>query len=112
MLPATDLDTARQRAEAYRSDMQALAVRTATGGEARHVQVTLSAGVATFPHHGEDEIALIRNADKALYHAKATGRNRVVVNCESRGDTECLLAQPDCTGCGIHHPAGVTGKPL
>ncbi len=112
MLPATDLDTARQRAEAYRSDMQALAVRTATGGEARHVQVTLSAGVATFPHHGEDEIALIRNADKALYHAKATGRNRVVVNCESRGDTECLLAQPDCTGCGIHHPAAVTGKPL
>ena len=96
MLPATDLDTARLRAQAYRNDMEALTVYTAEDVE---IRVTLSAGVATFPHHGTNEVDLIRNADKALYHAKTTGRNRVVVNCQNKGDTECLLHTPNCEEC-------------
>jgi diguanylate cyclase (GGDEF)-like protein len=39
--------------------------------------MTLSAGVATFPEHGDSAEALIRSADEALYRAKGLGRNRV-----------------------------------
>jgi diguanylate cyclase (GGDEF)-like protein len=39
--------------------------------------VTVSLGVATFPDDGQDGAALIAAADRALYQAKAGGRNRV-----------------------------------
>lgn len=39
--------------------------------------LTASFGVAAFPDHGKDITALIRAADRALYQAKAGGRNRV-----------------------------------
>lgn len=40
--------------------------------------VTLSAGVAVFPAHGNDRPSIVRSADEALYAAKAAGRNQVV----------------------------------
>ena len=40
--------------------------------------LTVSAGYATFPDHVTNREALISAADKALYDAKATGRNRIV----------------------------------
>jgi len=40
-------------------------------------RVTISLGVATFPQDGADGSSLIERADKALYEAKKTGRNRV-----------------------------------
>jgi diguanylate cyclase (GGDEF)-like protein len=39
--------------------------------------VTVSLGVATFPEDGRDPGSLIAAADRALYQAKAGGRNRV-----------------------------------
>jgi diguanylate cyclase (GGDEF)-like protein/PAS domain S-box-containing protein len=41
--------------------------------------VTASIGVALFPRHGQTVAALLRNADLAMYHAKNTGKNDVVV---------------------------------
>ena len=41
-------------------------------------KVTLSGGVATFPEDGCQQTELVAAADKALYVAKRTGRNRVV----------------------------------
>ena len=40
--------------------------------------VTISVGVATFPAHASNQKDLIKCADKALYEAKRTGRNKVV----------------------------------
>jgi len=45
---------------------------------AETLQVTLSAGVATYPHPAIQEVQhLVECADKALYAAKQNGRNRV-----------------------------------
>jgi len=40
--------------------------------------ITASFGVATLPHDGLDAATLVRAADRALYQAKADGRDRVV----------------------------------
>lgn len=44
----------------------------------RAVPLTLSAGLATMPADADSEEALFAAADKALYTAKRTGRNRLV----------------------------------
>jgi diguanylate cyclase (GGDEF)-like protein/PAS domain S-box-containing protein len=41
-----------------------------------HLHVTASIGLTTFPDDGEDAETLIKNADTAMYHAKASGRNK------------------------------------
>ena len=41
--------------------------------------ITFSAGVATVPDHGDNAEILVRAADRALYMAKETGRDRIVV---------------------------------
>jgi len=42
------------------------------------VQVTVSFGVATFPDHGKTGDEIFEAADRAMYQAKAAGRDRVV----------------------------------
>ncbi len=36
-----------------------------------------SMGISLFPEHGEDVASLVKNADSAMYQAKARGRNRI-----------------------------------
>ena len=43
------------------------------------IRVTVSAGLAGFPEHGDSVTALLARADAALYDAKHAGRNRVRV---------------------------------
>lgn len=47
-------------------------------GDATHVSLTLSAGIAEYDGH-PDYQHLLRSADQALYEAKAQGRNRSII---------------------------------
>jgi len=41
------------------------------------LNISSSIGIAIYPDHGSEEIQLAKNADDAMYYAKAHGRNRV-----------------------------------
>ena len=43
----------------------------------------MSIGIALFPEHGDDIDTLIKNADIAMYHSKANGRNRYQIYAPS-----------------------------
>jgi len=45
--------------------------------------VTTSIGIAIYPHDGTDEDILLKNADKAMYQAKQTGRDRYQIYKEA-----------------------------
>ena len=57
----------------------AVAAAAFPGGEQQPLgRVTVSVGLAHHPTHAADPVALLEKADRALYAAKAAGRNRVV----------------------------------
>jgi two-component system cell cycle response regulator len=74
VLEATDLEGAMRLAERIREDVGRLEIPTDKGP----LSVTMSIGVAAFPDDSRDQAELIERADMALYHAKETGRNRVI----------------------------------
>jgi diguanylate cyclase (GGDEF)-like protein len=75
LLPATDAEGGRQLAERLRVAAEELAI---DAGEDADVHVRSSFGVASFPEE-PSAAALMRAADRALYRAKAAGKNVVVV---------------------------------
>jgi diguanylate cyclase (GGDEF)-like protein len=75
ILPGATLGVARNRAEAIRASLEAMHVDF--GGQ-RIGPHTVSAGVASLPPHGQDWNYVMQQADRALYAAKQSGRNRVV----------------------------------
>jgi diguanylate cyclase (GGDEF)-like protein len=70
ILPMTGREGASVVAERLR--------KTVAATKFEHRPVTVSIGVATLPPDNHDKFLLIETADKALYRAKETGRNRVV----------------------------------
>ncbi|ANN68278.1 sensor domain-containing diguanylate cyclase [Bordetella bronchialis] len=72
LLPATSLEDAMRAAERLRGAMENSP--NPTGGT-----VTISVGVSRYPDHGKDVHAVLKEADKALYHAKNSGRNLTCV---------------------------------
>jgi diguanylate cyclase (GGDEF)-like protein len=75
ILPELTQETALMRAEAIRAGVDQLRVNY-RGLELE--KITLSIGVALFPQNGTTWEFTLREADKALYEAKESGRNRVV----------------------------------
>lgn len=74
LLPGATAADALLRAEQCRTNVKKAELRY----EGKAIgPITLSLGVAAYPQHGED--ALLPAADKALYAAKATGRDRSCV---------------------------------
>jgi two-component system, cell cycle response regulator len=74
ILPKTSGTEAMSVAERLRATIEAQPVLLDTGGV---LNLTASIGFATFPMHANSENMLMTEADKALYRAKESGRNRV-----------------------------------
>lgn len=72
MMPNAPLEVARRRAESWRKDFAALQIKSDTGAI---IRATFSAGIASFPQAGGTADSVLRAADHALRHAKASGRN-------------------------------------
>lgn len=74
LLPGASLAVAYARAEAFRAEVEAMAVSTESGP----VAIRLSIGLACAdPAGSTTSAALLQRADAALYAAKRQGRNRV-----------------------------------
>jgi diguanylate cyclase (GGDEF)-like protein len=82
ILAETDLSGAELAAERIRHDVASLNVALDTG----NVEFTVSIGVAQFMRQAATLKPAMDRADRALYQAKADGRNRVVVNDEPSVD--------------------------
>jgi diguanylate cyclase (GGDEF)-like protein len=73
-LPGARLDDAFSLLEEFRRRVMELRFE-----EAPDAQLTCSAGLAAYPANGRSDVELVREADQALYVAKATGRNKVAL---------------------------------
>jgi diguanylate cyclase (GGDEF)-like protein len=75
ILPGTGKAALRSRAEAVRKTIEEASIRAGEGT----LKLTASIGLASFPTYGDTGQAVLRVADVALYKAKASGRNRVIM---------------------------------
>lgn len=76
LLPHMTQDAAWERAEHCRLALKNMAIPREGGT----IRATLSAGFACYPQHGRTPEALIQAADIALYRAKTSGRDRVLMS--------------------------------
>jgi two-component system, cell cycle response regulator len=81
ILPETDIEAAQQKVELLRESLAGSPIALAAlGGK---IQVTISAGLASFPNDGENAAELFAAADERMFQAKREGRNRVVASAEA-----------------------------
>lgn len=73
MLPSTNREGALLAAERLRANVQEARIKAFN----ETLKCTISVGLAVFPEDGRQISGLLDKADKALYRAKAGGRNRV-----------------------------------
>jgi diguanylate cyclase (GGDEF)-like protein len=74
IMPHTDAEGAHTLAERFRQEIRE---QTFDGG-GQAFQVSISLGICTLPAFARHKQELIDRSDEALYHAKHTGRDRVV----------------------------------
>jgi diguanylate cyclase (GGDEF)-like protein/PAS domain S-box-containing protein len=100
LLPETNNEQACTLAEHLRGAVARQLEEQPPDQYGHHTGLTISIGVATFPADAPDGPALLEQADRALYAAKAAGRNRV----------ECAVPASPTTG--EAHPACATRRHL
>jgi diguanylate cyclase (GGDEF)-like protein len=76
ILPEATVEAAARRAEDLRDRVKRLDVRYL---DKPLGPVTVSLGASAYPDFGRTRDELLASADRALYRAKETGRDRVVV---------------------------------
>ncbi len=76
VLPETDIEAAQQKLESLRELVANTQMMFGTLDE--KAEVTISAGLASFPQDGDDAAELFALADVRMFQAKGEGRNRVV----------------------------------
>lgn len=76
ILPETSGSSAYKVAERFR---QVISTYDVFINEEQTINLTVSGGVATFPIDGDTQEALIYAADQALYAAKRSGRNQIII---------------------------------
>ena len=72
LLPGADLKQAMGAAERCRAAIEQMEIPGAP-----YLSITASVGVAAFPDHGDELDGLLKASDRAMYAAKANGRNRI-----------------------------------
>ncbi|WP_227510302.1 GGDEF domain-containing protein [Marinobacter excellens] len=75
ILPETDAENARLICERIRESIEKSTVETSAG----NITYTISMGIAQLTDEPENYMQWMQKADEALYAAKESGRNRVVV---------------------------------
>lgn len=80
ILPDISPEIALHRAEVIREAVANLRTQL---DNTLYNNVTISIGVAIFPHDGQTSDLLLRHADAALYRAKHEGRNKVVMDLQN-----------------------------
>ena len=90
LLPNTHLQGAKHIAEKLRQSVKSKPIRTAKGD----ISITISQGVASITSPSvQDESTLLKNADLALYRAKANGRDRIeLAACNTNQAKSTLLS--------------------
>ncbi len=79
ILPETDADEAKAVLERMKHLFVQTGITLSTRGDAEIIRLAFSAGIATYPTNGHNGDELIFSADSALYRAKRSGRNRVMI---------------------------------
>ena len=90
ILPETDAANAQRVAERLRA---AVAASPVDAGLAGPLEVTASIGLAVYPDDATTKAGLVDGADKALYAAKRTGKNRVVRYARVPASPDALLSR-------------------
>ena len=81
ILPQTDKVGAYLAAERLRESIEK---QVFPGAETQPLKkLTISIGMATYPEHGQSDEEILNRADKALYFAKESGRNRTIIYNEN-----------------------------
>lgn len=83
IMPSTSKESARISVERLRSDIERFF--SSQRPMAENKQVTISAGIATYPEDASTKDELISRADFAMYEAKRGGKNKIGVYWKAMG---------------------------